>query len=221
MSTLITLMKSFTLHPVARIISLILLAIALQMAKWQGLSLCLALLLLGLWQQRGGKEFVKLIRRARWLLLSIMLIYAYATPGEYVPSMPDVIAPTYEGLRSGAMQVMRLVTMLAALAWLLAGCSREQLMSGIYTLLIPFKALGANPERFSVRLWLTLYYVENAPPGLLHRLREHGWKLEQLIEEPMGEPSLMPNQIALALQPLRWQDGLILMLWVPVFWYLR
>jgi energy-coupling factor transport system permease protein len=215
-------MNSFKLHPVTRIISLILLAIALQMAKWQGLGLCLVLLMLGLlWQQRGSAEFVKLLRRARWLLLSILLIYAFATPGEYVPGIADAIAPTYEGLRSGAMQALRLVTMLAALAWLLAGCSREQLMSGIYMLLLPFKPLGANPERFAVRLWLTLYYVENVPPGLINRLREHGWKLQQLIDEPLDQATPSPNQITLQLQPMGWLDGIFLALWIPVFWMLR
>ncbi|HEY7986494.1 MAG TPA: CbiQ family ECF transporter T component [Methylophilaceae bacterium] len=214
-------MKQFTLHPVIRIISLILLAIALQMAKWRGLELCFALLLFGLWQQQGGAEFIKLLRRARWLLLSILLIYAFATPGEYVPGMPVSIAPTYEGLRSGALQAMRLITMLAALAWLLAGCTREQLMSGIYTLLLPFKPLGANPERFAVRLWLTLYYVENAPPGLIRRLREQGWKLQQIIDEPSIGISPSPNQIMLMQEPLRWHNMALLLVWVPIFWMLR
>jgi energy-coupling factor transport system permease protein len=214
-------MKQSVLHPVIRIISLILLAIALQMAKWHGLELCFALLLFALWQQRGGAEFVKLLRRARWLLLSILLIYAFATPGEYVSGIPIAVAPTYEGLGSGAMQAMRLITMLAALAWLLAGCSREQLMSGLYTLLMPFKPLGANPQRFAVRLWLTLYYVENAPPGLIGRLRERGWKLQQLIDEPLHEVSPNPNHITLMLEPLRWYDVALLLLWVPVFWVLR
>lgn len=208
------------LHPVIRIISLILLAVALQMAKWQGLSLCLALLLLAVWQQRGAREFTKLIKRARWLLLSILLIYAFATPGEYVPGIPDIIAPTYEGLRGGLMQALRLISMLAALAWLLSGCTWEQLMSGIYMLLLPLKPLGVNPERFAVRLWLTLYYVENAPPGLMHRLREHGWKLEQLIEEPLDAAS-SPKQMTLARAPLRWPDIVLLGLWIPVFWVLR
>jgi energy-coupling factor transport system permease protein len=215
------LMKPYTPHAVVRIISLILLAIALQMIEWRGMSLCLALLLLGLWQQQGGSEFLKLLRRARWLLLSILLIYAFATPGEYLPGVPDAVAPTYEGLRSGAMQAIRLVTMLAALAWLLAGCSREQLMSGIYTLLLPFKPLGANPERFAVRLWLTLYYVENAPPGLMHRLRQHGWKLAQLVEGPMGDTVPTPDQITLMLEPFRWHNVVLLMLWIPVFWALK
>ena len=107
---------TLNIHPVTRIVSLILLAIALQMAQWRGLSLCFGLLLFGLWQQRGGREFFKLLRRARWLLLSILLIYAFATPGEYVGALPDSIAPTYEGLHSGAVQALRLVAMLAALA---------------------------------------------------------------------------------------------------------
>jgi energy-coupling factor transport system permease protein len=94
-------------------------------------------------------------------------------------------------------------------------------MSGIYTLLLPFKPLGTNPERFAVRLWLTLYYVENAPPGLIKRLREYGWKLEELIAEPSDEISPSPNQITLELQPLRWFDGVWLMLWIPIFWCLR
>jgi hypothetical protein len=94
-------------------------------------------------------------------------------------------------------------------------------MSGIYTLLLPFKSLGANPERFAVRLWLTLYYVENAPPGLIRRLREQGWKLQQIIDEPPGEASPTPTQITLMQEPLRWHNVMLLLVWVPIFWVLR
>lgn len=107
------------------------------------------------------KSFFKLIRRMRWLLLSILLIYAFTTPGEYLSNMPFGIAPTVEGVEHGGLQVMGLMIALAALTLLYAGSTTAQLILGLYLLLQPLKYLGIAVERFAVRLSLTLQYVED------------------------------------------------------------
>lgn len=158
-------------------------------------------------------DFLLLLKRARWLLLSIVLIYAYATPGEYIPNIPDTLAPTYEGLQGGVMQALRLALMLAALALLLATSSRAQFMAGIYQLLRPFRFLGAQPERFAARLWLTLHYVEHMPPGTLKSLRQKGWNLSAL--EPLDDG---PEQVVLEFAGWHWPDYLVMVL-LPVVWW--
>lgn len=107
------------------------------------------------------KSFLHALRRMRWLFLSILLIYAFGTPGELVPQFPVGFAPTYEGLHLGVLQIEKLVIALAALSLLLTSSSKEQMMLGLYMLLTLLKFLGLNIERFTARLMLTLDYVED------------------------------------------------------------
>lgn len=209
------IMTRLNIHPSVRIVSLLLLAVTAQWLHWRGLVLLL-MLLLGCLAWVGWKDFVRLFRRAKWLLVSLLLIYAFATPGEFISGLPEWLSPTYEGLSSGATQSLRLVVMLAALACLLATGSREVWMSGIYGLLRPLRFCGISAERFAVRLWLTLHYVENAPAGMLKTLREQHWNLEALMQASEQGPA----QVQLSRQPIRLLDWLVLLAWVPAIWWM-
>lgn len=104
-----------------------------------------------------------LVRRTRFLLIVMLLLYAFATDG--TPLFPGWVQayPSYEGLMAGALQAWRLLLMIAALATVFAYLPRQKLLAGIYVLLLPLKPLGMPIERFAVRLWLTLHYTETAP----------------------------------------------------------
>ena len=105
-------------------------------------------------------HFSQLIKRMRWLFVSLLLVYGYATPGEYLAFMPLNVAPSYEGLRMGLMQIAKLLIAVASLSALFASASKSQLMAGLWTLLSPLRLVGLNVERFTVRMLLTLHYVE-------------------------------------------------------------
>jgi energy-coupling factor transport system permease protein len=105
-------------------------------------------------------HFSQLIKRMRWLFVSLLLVYAYATPGEYLAFLPLNVAPSYEGLRMGLMQIAKLLIAVASLSALFASASKSQLMDGLWTLLAPLRLMGLNVERFTVRMLLTLHYVE-------------------------------------------------------------
>lgn len=107
-----------------------------------------------------NKTFIYAVRRMRWLFLSLLMIYAFGTPGELIPLFPVNFSPTFEGLQLGLLQIEKLLIALAALSLLLLSSSRAQMLLGIYMLLMPFKFLGLNIERFAARLMLTLDYVE-------------------------------------------------------------
>ena len=107
-----------------------------------------------------NKTFIYAVRRMRWLFLSLLMIYAFGTPGELIPLFPVSFSPTFEGLQLGLLQIEKLLIALAALSLLLLSSSRAQMLLGIYMLLMPFKFLGLNIERFAARLMLTLDYVE-------------------------------------------------------------
>jgi len=163
------------LHPATRILLFAICAVTLQWLHHAALTGLTAALIVLLAQLRV-REFVVLMRRARFLLFSLLAIYSFATLGENVIPAWGAMSPTVEGVQSGALQAWRLAVLLAALALLLGTTTREKLLAGLYALLRPFKFLGVDAERIAVRLWLTLHYAEGAarPKGAawLPRLRQ-------------------------------------------------
>lgn len=115
-------------------------------------------------------KFVQLLRRTRWIMFSLWLIYAYTTPGQPVSALLGEFSPSLEGLQDGLLQLMRLLMALASLAILLERLHRQQLIAGLYTLFAPLQWLGLSRERLAVRLALTLHYAEVAV------LRSQSWQ---------------------------------------------
>lgn len=144
----------------------------------------------------------RLVRRTRVLLIALIILYAFATPGTPLIAGWVQWNPTYEGVRAGGLQAWRLLLMISALALLLARMQREQLLAGIYILLLPLKFLGVPVARIAVRLWLTLHYVETASKAD---------SLSARWENALMLPNEMPASIALEV-PLftRWDAGFAL-----------
>lgn len=108
------------------------------------------------------ERFFILLRRTRWILLSVLIIFAYSSPGEALWPQLGVFSPVAEGLVDGLMQILRLLTMLAGLSVLLTLLSQTQLVAGLYALSAPLGYLGLARERIAVRLALTMQYAETA-----------------------------------------------------------
>jgi len=147
------------MHPLIKILCFILVLLLISMLDNLMLFSLMMLSFVMVWSLRES-AFLHAVRRMRWLLLSILIIYAFGTPGELVTGFPVNAAPTYEGLQSGFVQIEKLLIALAALSLLLTSSPREQMMLGLYMLLMPFRFAGLNIERFAARLMLTLNYVE-------------------------------------------------------------
>lgn len=109
-------------------------------------------------------SFRSLLRRTRVLLLALVLLYGFATPGTAVFSDWPVVSPTFEGLRHGGVQVWRLVLILVSLAALLSYLGKGQLVAGLYALLAPLKRLNVPVDRFAVRLALVMGSVHSVAP---------------------------------------------------------
>jgi energy-coupling factor transporter transmembrane protein EcfT len=109
----------------------------------------------------AGRRWLGYIRRARWLLLTLWLILAYNTPGE--AWRDQAWAPTYEGIAEANLQAVRLVAMLACLAWLFVRFGRDGMVSGLWGVLQPFRRAGLDVERLVVRLSLVLDNLETMP----------------------------------------------------------
>lgn len=148
----------------------------------------LAALILLLALSLNSVRFINLLSRTRWILISILLIYAYATPGEPLWERLGMFSPASEGLLAGIGQLFRLLTILAGLSILLSSLSPSQLLSGLYSLLLPLRILGLSRERVAVRLALTLKYAEAA---LQQKTDNWTGSLEHLLTPVKFEPDSM------------------------------
>lgn len=190
------------LHPATQILVWCLLVAAMQflapvrllMAGGVVLSFAFAL---------SRHKFLQLVRRTRWIMLSLWMIYAYSTPGQALFDGLGWGSPSREGLLDGGLQLMRLLVALAALAVLLDRLHRQQLMAGLYSLFLPLQWMGLSRERLAVRLALTLHYAEVA---MLRETRT--W---QAVLQTLFEPQVEANQ-SMALPVCRFTvlDGLVL-----------
>ncbi len=190
-------------HPVSYILLwCLLVATAQQLTLWSLLALSVAVIVLAL-GVAGGK-FRQLLKRTRWVIVSLLLIYIFVTPGELMLVDYPVLSPTYEGLQDGCSQLLRLVLALAGLAVLLDLLHRQQLIAGLYSLFYPLQWLGLPRDRLAVRLALTLHYAEVAmlKGGRQDWLRQ----LSALFEYPEYES----REIELPLYRFRYRDGLLL-----------
>ncbi len=147
------------MHPLVKILYLILILLVISSAS-NTLLMSLLLILMTVAFISHYQNFLRVLKRMRWLFLSILLIYGFGTPGEYLSQLPLAFAPTFEGLKLGSIQIIKICIALAALTILLNTTNKDHLIIGIYTLFKPFKHLGVDVERFSVRLSLTLDYFE-------------------------------------------------------------
>jgi len=180
------------MHPSLKILALILLAASVQFLPTvallaTGIILFIIALMLHASLLRG------MLYRSRWLLLTLLLIFAFTTPGEYLEWWYFSIAPTYEGISLGMLQAGRLVIMLTGLSILLGTTQRDALMAGIFPLLSPLRRIGLSPERFTARLWLTIHYVEQAP------MVKKGTALSGLENFELTDPSAGAEHIRFSL----------------------
>lgn len=162
----------------------------------------LAILLLLLAAKTHAQRLFTLLRRTRWILFSLLVIYAYLTPGEALWSVAYMPAPTYEGMLDGLMQLSRLVCVLAGLAILLSLLTRTQMIGGLYSLCYPVRYIGLSRERIAVRLALTLHYAENS-------MRDTASDWRGAISQAMVAGKEHETEIELQVQPLRWMDAFL------------
>lgn len=189
-------------HPAAQILTWCVLLAVTQMLSLAALAGSAAVILL--FALLGSRhKLLQLLRRTRWIMLSLLLIYAYSTPGQPFVATLGMLSPTREGFADGVLQLTRLLCALAGLAILLERLHRQQLIAGLYLLFAPLQWIGLSRERLAVRLALTLHYAEVA---MLREARTWQDTLRSLFE-PHGEST---RQMELPLYRLTVSDVLLL-----------
>ncbi len=169
------------------------------------------LLLLAVVLRLSAQQLLKLLKRTRWILFSLLLIYAYSTPGTALIAAWGVYAPTLEGLREGALQLGRLLAVLSGLAIILSLLDREQFISGIYVLAYPLRWVGIARERAAVRLALTLQYAE---PVMADTAAD--WR--GTIRRGLAQPAATSGFIEVRQPAWRSIDALCLLFSLTLFW---
>lgn len=208
------------LHPASWLLGWVLLVLAAQ--HWHG-ALLLAGAVLCLWRVQPPirQAAWQLLRRSRWLLLSLWLILAYGAPGEAWQGF--VIAPSLQGMAEASQHALRLVFLLVTLATVLHTLSRQQLVSGLFALLHPLQRFGLgagnkrlrlDAERSVVRLALVLLHLEHTPrgKGWWQRWQQVLQGTDTLSAPPIpdtGTPSI-PDALEITLPRWQRQDLLVL-----------
>ncbi|MBI4984324.1 MAG: hypothetical protein HZC24_02975 [Rhodocyclales bacterium] len=145
----------------------------------------------------AGRRTRALMRRTRWLLLSLALLFAFGTPGLAVPGWIGRLGATQDGLLLAGEHLARLLLLLATLSLLHERIGTSGVVAGLHWLLRPLQRWFSLRERIVVRLMLVLEYVENG---------DGGWR-SWLSEADGG-----PDRLALAIPRTQWPDWLALLL---------
>ena len=126
---------------------------------------------------------MRMLKRLRWLFLSILIVYLFFTPG--VLLWPGVLwGPTHEGLYQGLSRIAVLVLIVAAVNVLIASTKQDDFLSAVSWCLWPLSLLGLSHERLALRISMTLAAV-----GLLSAAYRHKGRDDAVPES--SSPKLM------------------------------
>lgn len=147
------------MHAVIKIVSFLVFGAAMTLGQGQVLlagSLLVACLYLSGDAHPG--DAIRMLRRLRWLFISILIVYLFFTPGQLLwAAVPW--GPTVEGLLHGMLRVGVLVLLVAAINWVIGSTEQSEFLSAVLWCLRPLALLGLPHERLAVRISLTLESV--------------------------------------------------------------
>jgi energy-coupling factor transport system permease protein len=199
------------LHPAVSILCWLIYALTVEWAKSFSLAgLATLTLLVCIGQPDTRSAFLRLLKRSRWLLLSLAAVYAWTIPGTWVWPQLGGLSPSLEGLALGGERIIRLSLLLAALALLLQKIARDDLVYGLYMLAWPFARLGFDRRAFAVRLALAMEWTRSSGPGSRPGIGN-------ALQSALREPQAGPNEIAMQSRSLSWPDGVALLTMLALF----
>lgn len=139
-----------------------------------------------------------LLRRVRILMLVLVILFAFFTPGEAMLPWAGQAGPTWEGAALAVQHCLRLGIVVMLVAVLLARTSERAMVSGLMALVAPLAVFGLSVERLVVRVLLVFRYVESPLEG--------GWRA--LLDADQFDGQIEPILVEHA--ALRWPDWLVM-----------
>ena len=167
------------MHPAIRIVTFVVLAAFLAVGRAADLA-CGALLTVGLYGLLFPAVLPVALRslyRTRWLFVSLVVVYAWFTPGQALVSTQlsalNAWLPSREGLFAGASRALSLALIIMAAQLLLRSTTQSQLLAALLWLTRPLRLFGLPHDRFAVRLMLSIEYLGEVRALVTAALADH------------------------------------------------
>ena len=184
-----------SIHPATRLLFWMALLIAVQCLS--GVALAAAFLALPCCGKPLLRRAARLVWRARWLLVSLLVIVSWGVAGD--PLWPSDLAPTIEGCREALTHAGRLLLVLVGVAAFLEAMPVGDLLAATHVFLGPLRGFGIDADRAVVRLLLVLRYVEELP-------RPRDWRA--VLDTP---PVTRSERVEVSRSALCWTDYLLML----------
>lgn len=107
------------------------------------------------------RRCMRLLKRVRFLLLAIVILFAGFTPGEALFIDWPRLSPSREGVQLALEHAGRVLAVVLCVAILMEGLPAQRLVGALYGLLRPFEAVGFPAARVAVRTLLVLRLVDS------------------------------------------------------------
>ncbi len=243
-------MAQHSLHPVIRIAVFIILAGGLSLGSAHALLLALSLVTVtyGITTHISLSPALKMLRRMRWLFLSLLIIYCWFTPeplyqGEISEEMLPFALPVsmlawlppLAGLQEASIRIGSLVTIILAVNLLLQNTPREHLMGAIHWWMQPLRYTGIAHNHLAIRMALVLETVPkvqllinqaletqqhnaNAHDPILTRTSQIASTLYQSVLTQAEQQVCYTMEIPTITSPPAWQWSLPAGLSVALWW---
>ncbi len=186
-------------HPLIRVLLFLLCAVLLPVNGAVGLAVGALLLVLfwGMARRPWDAGAWRALRRIRWLLLSLVVVYGWFTPGRYL--IPDwgEFSPTWEGMLLGGERAALLVLLALGAHLLLSATPRESLVSAL-------ALLAPRDSRFPLRLVLTLEAVGTASERLQQAVTRGQGDRWQRLGGLLAQADTLPPPRVAPPAPLAW-----------------
>ncbi len=147
-------------HPAACLLVWGVFAVAVQFYGWP--MLLAAASALPLLRRGIFGRWLRQLRRAKWLFLSLWIILAYGIPGELWRGL--ALAPSIEGMEAATLHAARLIVLFGSIAALFELLPHDRFVTGLWHLARPLQRAGWQIEHSVARLALVFDYLEQAPP---------------------------------------------------------
>lgn len=172
------------MHPVIRIVSFLILAGFVAFGGVYDIALgFLMVLSVILYRRLQSIELsTRIIKRMRWLFLSILIVYLWFTPGEPLLPIESDFMPTLQGLQTGLLRVLSLMLIIFAVNYFISTIARHRLVQAIIWLLYPLNWIAIDTRQLALRIALTLELIPRVQQMVLD-VKQHYVDARQNIEQ--------------------------------------
>jgi len=172
------------MHPVIRIVSFLILAGFVAFGGVYETALGFALVLgVILYRRLQSIELsARIIKRMRWLFLSILIVYLWFTPGEPLLPIKSDFMPTLQGLQTGLLRVFSLILIIVAVNYFISTIARDRLVQAIVWLLYPLNWIAVDTRQLALRIALTLELIPRVQQMVLD-VKQHYMDAKQNVEQ--------------------------------------